>query len=190
MVAKSGLQQQERPLFVYSDRSVARNFMLGFLVIFVVLGFFLFPEWFISGNASIVLVALTFVFGMYVVGAFVVLLSSPKYEFYSGSIEIEENLFSTSPPYKIGYDKIQYCRPIYSDSLIASFLGEQRPKSLDDFTVMEIKLLFGEKRFIVRANPKLQEPKVDLYHFINQRMRKTRSDPQLLHTNRSRLQAL
>ena len=85
---------------------------------------------------------------------------SPKYEFYSGSITIEENLFSSRPPYIIGYDKIQYCRPIYFDSLIASFLGEHRPKSLDDFTVMEIKLLFGKKRFIVRANPKLQDLKI------------------------------
>ena len=159
-----------KPLFVYSERPLFGTLVLVSLTISIVSGLLgvSYPSTPLTNAAEY----LTFLFGVLTVLTLVFLLASRKFEFYSNSMMFQDGFLHTS---QIPYSSIQSCTPVYG----MPFFFSTRESETDMFhgrvSVMVLKVLFRKEALTIRANPMNPNLGVDLYAFVNQRMREKKN---------------
>ena len=164
---------REMSLFTYSDRPLIKRIILLSLAFSIVPGLFgiLFPSASFAAGA----IDLMLLFAVLTALAVMFLLSSRKYEFYSESMVIHDGYLKT---YRIPYSRIVHCRPVYPKNFLPSREEEVMNWS-GQFSVMELKVLFKSGTFVIRENPHNPILRIDLYDFINQKIRQQFESKQL-----------
>lgn len=146
----------ETPFFVYSERRLILSFLVAFLASIIPSAYyrFYYPTGFFSQSAS----SLLFLFSALSAVTLVLLLMSRRYEFYSTHLTVEDGLLHYDV---IPYSAIEFCKPVFGDRM-----------NFRRGAVIEIRALFRNDAFIIRANPRIPGTRLDLCHFINLKMRK------------------
>lgn len=160
----------DKPLFVYSERPLLLTLMLVSLTVSIIFGFLgvRFPSTPLTPTASffaflfVVLTFLTLIF----------LLASRKFEFYADSMIFEDGFLHTS---QIPYSSIQCCTPVYGMPFFISSRESETDMLLGHVSVMVLKVVFRKDALTIRANPRNPNLGVDLYTFVNRKIRQKRN---------------